>query len=134
MMEERRSEYDPAKLLTRCGLGFVGVLILFVAIIIVLQIVFSTDHSANTESWAAMTGMIGWATSQVSILFNNRFGTTQASAKKDAVIEQQTKTAATIAGALPGGTAPTPAPIVTENLAVSSQNTVVNPEKPNGPP
>ncbi len=99
MIEERRTAYDPARLLTMAGLGFVAVLILFVAAIILVQVIKS--GSANTESWAAFTALIGWATAQVSVIYSNRYGTTQQSATKDAVIEQQSRTAAVIAGAQP---------------------------------
>jgi len=99
-MEERRSpngitDYDPAKLLTMAGLIFVLVLIVFVCFIIGIQI--AQGKEPNTASWAALTGLIGWATSQVSIIFSNRYGTTQSSAMKDVTIAQQAKTAATVA-------------------------------------
>lgn len=104
-MEERRitdqanghDQYDPAKLLTLFALIFVGVLILFVAGIIGLQIWKSGE--ANTESWAALTGLIGWATSQVSIIFSNRYGTTQQSTNQTAVIAQQARAASVLAQA-----------------------------------
>ena len=101
-MEDRRvtingqEQYDPGRLLTLAALLFVGILILFVAGIIGMQIWKSGD--ANTESWAALTGLIGWATSQVSIIYSNRYGTTQQSVNKDAVIAQQARTAEAVAG------------------------------------
>lgn len=98
MPEERRQEYDPSLLLTRAALLFVGVLILFVAGIIGVQIWKAGE--ANTESWAALTGLIGWATSQVSVVFNARYGTTQSSQAKDVTIAQQAKTAAVAQAAL----------------------------------
>jgi len=97
MTEPTTAQYDPAILLTRASLAFVGVLIVFVAAIIGAQI--WKGGEANTESWAALTGLIGWATSQVSIVFSNRFGTTQGSSRKDEVIAVQAQTAATIAAA-----------------------------------
>jgi hypothetical protein len=97
MTEEPNGQYDPALMLTRAAIAFVGVMMLFVGGIIIAQIVKGGE--ANTESWAALTGLIGWATGQASIVFSNRFGTTSQSAKKDAVIEQQAKTAAVIAAA-----------------------------------
>lgn len=103
-MEERRvtdinghDQYDPAKLLTIVGLIFVLVLILFVCGIIGIQIAKSGE--ANTESWAALTGLIGWATSQVSIIFSNRYGTTQQSTNQTAVIAQQARAASVLAQA-----------------------------------
>ena len=101
-MEDRRinspgtEQYDPARLLTMAALLFVGILILFVSGIIGIQIWKSGE--ANTESWAALTGLIGWATSQVSVLYSNRYGTTQQSVNKDAVIAQQARTAEAVAG------------------------------------
>jgi hypothetical protein len=94
-MSEKPPSYDPAALLTGSALFFVGILILFVAAIIGVQIWRSGE--ANTESWAALTGLIGWATSQVSVIFNNRYGTTQQSARKDETIQDLTKTASVIA-------------------------------------
>ena len=116
-MEERRHEYDPARLLTHAALSFVGALIVFVGIIIAAQI--ATNGEANTESWAALTGLIGWVTGTASVVFNARFGTTQQSAKKDAVILQQAQTAAAIQSALP-----TP-PIKTDTVQVDAQTAVV---------
>ena len=87
--------YDPAILLTRSAISFVGVLLAFVGAIIIVQYV--QKGSANTESWAAMTGLIGWATGVLGMVYSNRFGTTSQSATKDAVIAQQAKTAATLA-------------------------------------
>ena len=110
-MEERRInqngivEWDPARTLTISALIFVGILILFVAAIIAIQMVKSGE--ANTESWAALTGLIGWATSQVSIVFSNRYGTTKQSNTKDAVIAQQARTAEAVAG-VTTALAPTP--------------------------
>lgn len=124
-MDDRRAEYDPARLLTHAALIFVGILILFVSAIIGVQIVAKGE--ANTESWAALTGLIGWATSQVSVLFNNRFGNTKQSTAKDAVIAEQSRTAAVIAGAT-SGTAPT-ATIQTPSMTVESTNTTVNPKE-----
>lgn len=100
MSEERRqipreSDYDPARLLTYASLFYVAVLIIFVAVIIGWQIYKSGE--ANTESWAALTGILGWATSQASIIISNRFGNTQQSAKKDEVIARQAATADVIA-------------------------------------
>lgn len=94
-MIERRQEYDPALLLTRAGLIFVGAIILFVGIIIAAQVI--SKGAATTESWAALTGLIGWVTGTVGQLYNNRFGTTKQSTAKDEVIAQQSRTAAALA-------------------------------------
>jgi len=98
-MEERRAQYDPSRLLTRSALLFVGILIVFVAFIIGLQILARGE--ANTESWAALTGIIGWVTGVVGTIYSNRYGTTQASQKKDDVIAQQARTAAVASGESP---------------------------------
>ncbi len=102
-MEERRAEYDPARLLTWAALLFVAGLIFFVGLIIGWQI-FKTGE-ANTESWAALTGLIGWVTGTCSVIFNARYGTTKESARKDAVIAQQAQTAAVAQAALPAAPA-----------------------------
>lgn len=130
-MSERRiftrAEYDPAKLLTYTALLFVGVLIVFVSTIIGVQI-WETGE-ANTESWAALTGLIGWATSQVSIIFSNRFGTTEQSAKKDEVIARQASTAAVIANAAGAMGAVTPGPLNPETGNVPAAEAVQSQEK-----
>lgn len=116
-MDERRvtdsvngkDQYDPARLLTAAALIFVGVLILFVSAIIGVQIWKSGE--ANTESWAALTGLIGWATSQVSVLYSNRYGTTQQSTNQTAVIAQQARAASVLAQA---ATAPVLTPPATD--------------------
>lgn len=96
-MDDRHAEYDPAMLLTRAALIYVGAIIVFVCIIIAAQI-WKTGE-ANTESWAALTGLIGWVTGIASVIFNARFGTSKQAETKDAVIAQQSRTAAVIAGA-----------------------------------
>lgn len=106
--ETKVPPYDPAPLLTHAALLFQGILILFVAGIIGIQI--WAKGEANTESWAALTGLIGWSMGVNSGLYNNRFGSTAQSASKDSTIEQQARTAAVIAGAVPAAP-PQPAPI-----------------------
>ena len=88
--------YDPARLLVHCALGFVGSLIFFCGAIVVIQIF--KNGEANTESWAALTGLIGWACGTAGTVYAARFGTTQQSQAKDAVIAQQARTAAVTAG------------------------------------
>lgn len=104
-MIDRREEYDPARLLTRVALFFVGYLIVFVSVIIGLQIWKSGE--ANTESWAALTGLIGWATGTLGMIFSARYNASKDGEKKDAVIAQQSRTAAVIAS---GVAAQTPVP------------------------
>lgn len=116
-MNDRRSLYDPARLLTISALSFVGILIVFVCFIIGSQI--WQKGMANTESWAALTGLIGWATGVVGTIYSSRYGTTQQSAAKDAIIQQQANTAAIIAGAAPA------APIVTDAVQVDANTAIV---------
>ncbi len=108
MIEEK---YDPARLLTLAAISFVGVLIFFVAAIIWVQIV--NKGEANTESWAALTGLIGWATAQVSVIYNARYGTTQSAGAKDDTIKVLSQTAAVAASTvqaqqIAASAAPTP--------------------------
>ncbi len=127
----RPVEYDPARLLTRSAIAFVGLLILFVASIIVVQIL--KNGEANTESWAALTGLIGYAMGLLSIIFNNRFGNTQQSAKKDELIARQVTTAAAVAASVAGTgsggpLAVTPAPMNPETGIVPAAE-VAQPEQ-----
>lgn len=123
-MEERRinrKQYDPSRLLTHAALLFVGLLIIFVSAIIAIQ--FWAKGSANTESWAALTGLIGWATSQTSIIYSARYGTTQNSITKDAIIAQQASSAAVIAAAASGAPQPPAAPEPSKVENVNSPTT-----------
>lgn len=124
-MIERRSTYDPAPMLTNAALAFVAILLIFVCAIIAAQII--KTGQANTESWAALTGLIGWVTGVVGTIFSNRFGTTQQSVAKDAVIAQQANTAAVTAGAAPP-TSPTE-PLKTSVMNVTADTANVT-EKP----
>ena len=108
--------YDPAKILTRMALLMVLILVLFICAIIGLQI-FKTGE-ANTESWAALTGIVGWATGVVGTIYANRFGSTQSAAAKDDTIRQQARaTAATavVAAATATGSSGS-VPIKTDNV------------------
>ena len=117
-MMDRREEYDPSKLLTRAAIFLVAALIFFVGLMICFQI-YKTGE-ANTESWAALTGLIGWVTGTVSMIYNARYGTSKAGETKDAVIAQQSRTAAVIAGA---GTQT--APLKADNVQVTGDNVTV---------
>lgn len=124
--------YDPAKILTRMALLMVLILIVFICAIIGAQIWKSGE--ANTESWAALTGIVGWATGVVGTIYSNRFGSTQQAAAKDATIEQQARaTAATavVAAAAATGTgngAVTPAK--TDNMTVDADKVIVTEKDP----
>lgn len=113
-------EYDPAILLTRMALLFVGMLIFFVGLIIGWQI-YKTGE-ANTESWAALTGLIGWVTGTVSMIYNARYGTSKQAETKDAVIAQQSRTAAVIAGSVSPSAPTAPLQVDTVNVAASVAN------------
>jgi divalent metal cation (Fe/Co/Zn/Cd) transporter len=113
-MTDRRQEYDPARILTWAALLFVGALIFFVGLIIGWQII--TGGEANTESWAALTGLIGWVTGTVSMIYNARYGTSKQAETKDAVIAQQSRTAAVMAGAQT-------APVVSDTVPIPPTET-----------
>jgi muramidase (phage lysozyme) len=85
----RLEEYDMAKPLLIGSLGVVLMLILFVGGVAIVQLV-KTDE-INTEIWAAMTGLIGWATAKAGSLFDYRFGTSRSSGAKDVVIGELSK-------------------------------------------
>lgn len=59
------------------GLFMVGLLLTFVCAIIGIQVV--VDGEAATEMWAALTGLIGWATAQLSLIYGYRFGMSKTS-------------------------------------------------------
>ena len=135
-MEERRitdipnghDQYDPARLLTWAALAFVGILIIFVAAIIGIQI--AKTGEANTESWAALTGLIGWATSQVSVIYSNRYGTTQQSTNQTAVIAQQARAATALAQATTALTPPQPTPVSQPGGGVTTSTTTTGVAQP----
>ena len=139
--------YDPARSLTISIMGMVWLLILFTGGIIIAQII--DRGSANTESWAAFTGIIGWATAKAGDIFNNRFGSTKESADKNQTIAQQARTAAVTTDALldpkvvvstgdggapmpratldhPADAKPPAGAIQAENVTVAALNTTVN--------
>lgn len=118
-MEDRRTEYDPSILLTRAALYFLGYLIVFISAIIGVQIWKSGE--ANTESWAALTGVVGFVTGIVAMIYNARYGTSKQSETKDAVIAQQSRTAEAIAS---GGSVQT-TPIQSPNVSVAGENVTV---------
>lgn len=96
--DDGTANYDPAKALTNSIMGMVWLLILFTGGIIAAQII--DRGSANTESWAAFTGIIGWATAKAGDIFNNRFGSSKESSDKNHTIAQQARTAAVAQDAL----------------------------------
>lgn len=117
-----RENYDPARLLTYSGLLFILILLCFVCCIIGWQILQSGE--ANTESWAALTGLLGWITGQVGNIYSARYGTSRQSETKDATIARQSETAAAIAGSV-AGTGSGLAPIRAAEVNIDSQNTTL---------
>jgi hypothetical protein len=118
--------YDPARTLTNSLLGMIWVLLVFTGAIIVAQIL---DHgNANTESWAAFTGLMGWVTGVNSTIINNRFGSTKASAEKDETIKQLAVGSGTGTGS--GSGSATPPAIVAEQANVTAQTATVTETKP----
>lgn len=80
----RAEEYDMTPLLLRGAFLVVGSLIALVGAIVIVQ-VFKSE-SPDTATWSALTGLIGWATGTVTVIYAYRFGTTRQSAAKDVVI------------------------------------------------
>jgi muramidase (phage lysozyme) len=85
----RLDEYDMAKPLLFGSMGVVLALIIFVGAVAVVQLVMTGE--IKTEIWAALTGVIGWATAKVGSLFDYRFGTSRSSGAKDVVIGELSK-------------------------------------------
>lgn len=75
---------DPAMLLTYASLGIVILLIVFVGAVAAVQIIKA--GKADTEVWAALTGLIGWATAKSGSIYDYRFGTSRSSSAKDVII------------------------------------------------
>ena len=79
-------EHDMALILMYGGLGVIGCLIVLVAGIIITQMI--SKGEADTQSWAALTGLIGWATAKVGSIYDYRFGSSRTSAAKDVIIDK----------------------------------------------
>ena len=75
---------DPAMLLTYASIGIVILLIVFVGAVAAVQIIKA--GKADTEVWAALTGLIGWATAKSGSIYDYRFGTSRSSSAKDVII------------------------------------------------
>lgn len=76
--------YDMAQPLLIGAFVVVGLLILLVGAVVVGQLI--KTGKADTEVWAALTGLIGWATAKAGSIYDYRFGTSRSSAAKDVVI------------------------------------------------
>lgn len=85
----KSEDYDMTPLLLRGAFVVLGLLILLVGVIVGVQ-VYKTD-SPDTATWSALTGLIGWATGTVTVIYAYRFGTTRSSAAKDVVIGELSK-------------------------------------------
>ena len=79
---------DMARPLVGVGLAFLGFLILFVCAIATVQVALNETHAPSTEVWAALTGLIGVATTVVITLYTFRFGSTRESAAKTVTLSQ----------------------------------------------
>lgn len=77
--------YDMARPLLIGSFILVGVLLVMVLGVVLGQMVIN-DGAVSTEVWAALTGLIGWATAKAGTLYDYRFGTSRSSAAKDIVI------------------------------------------------
>jgi muramidase (phage lysozyme) len=78
--------HDTTQPLLYGGIAFVGVLLLFVCGVIAMQV--GRGETVGSEMWAALTGLIGWATAQVSVIYAYRFGSSRSSGAKDVVISE----------------------------------------------
>ena len=76
---------DMARPLLYGAFAVVGALIFLVGAVVAIQI-FKSDGQVATEVWAALTGLIGWATAKAGSIYDYRFGTSRSSAAKDIVI------------------------------------------------
>ncbi len=86
MNGDDNSDFDITVPLVYGALGVMGLLVMFVCAIIVVQVWKLPTHTPATEVWAALTGIIGWATGVGNTIFAFRFGSTRSSAAKDATI------------------------------------------------
>lgn len=63
-----------------------------VGFIVVYQVMATQDHTADTATWAALTGLIGFITgSMLASLYNYRFGTTRNSSANQAAMAELAK-------------------------------------------
>lgn len=80
----KSDQFDMAGPLLYASIGGVGFITLFVAAVIMIQIV--QGKPVGTELWAALTGLIGWITAKAGTIYDYRFGTSRQSAAKDVLI------------------------------------------------
>lgn len=78
--------HDTTNALLWGGIAFVGVLLVFVCGVIAMQV--ARGQNVGSEMWAALTGLIGWATAQMSVIYAYRFGSSRSSGAKDVVISE----------------------------------------------
>lgn len=82
-------EKDMAPVLIYAGLGLLGLLVVFTFAVAIVQIAMLSTRSPSTEVWAAITGLIGFATGVAATIFQYRFGTSKGSGAKDLLISEQ---------------------------------------------
>ncbi len=82
-------EVDQAPTLVRAALALLGLLVLFTFAVALVQICTLPTRSPTTEVWAAITGLIGFATGVVATIYAYRFGTSKGSGAKDLLISEQ---------------------------------------------
>lgn len=80
----KNDQFDMAGPLLYASIGGVGFITVFVAAVILIQIV--QGKPVGTELWAALTGLIGWITAKAGTIYDYRFGTSRQSAAKDVLI------------------------------------------------
>lgn len=66
--------------------SFVLVACLIICVFAVIGVQMWKGSKVDTEVWAALTGLIGWATAKAGSIYDYRFGTSRSSAAKDVVI------------------------------------------------
>jgi putative chitinase len=88
---DRAGEADMARPLVYGALGLIASLVLFTFGVAIAQIVLRQEASPTTEVWAAITGLIGFATGVVTTLYAYRFGTSKGSGAKDILIGEMAR-------------------------------------------
>lgn len=85
----RGDAFDMTPWLMGGALAALLLMIALVGFIVVYQVIYSQDHSADTAAWAALTGLIGFITgAMVSAIYSYRFATTRNSSANQAVMAE----------------------------------------------
>lgn len=85
----RSDGYDMTPVLLFGALGVILLLILLVAFIVIWQVV--DTGAADTASWAALMGLIGWATGVGTTIYFYRFGSTRNSSANQVAMAELAK-------------------------------------------